>query len=444
MSEKKGNNRVVVGAVVACCIIGAVGYHQYQSGEEGPVTGAQVDALVQEGVVAAPEKPEPAAPTALPRVSEPLIEETQPEEPREARIEPKAEPKPEIEKTEPALEEDVAAEESPPAAAATQPALAEPAEIEAAVITAPTTDEPAPLAIETETQPAPETPVQQAEAPQPEPSEAPAPKPVEIEPQFDLIRIDRSGSGLIAGRATPDTDIEIVNEGSVVGRARTGGDGAFVAYVTVDPGIAAQELAAKAAGDEATTASVAAPVVVVASADEDAAPVIFQPSEAGVRLIQPTARADDASVTLDTISYDAEGFVTFAGRARQAAAIRLYLDGALTLETRAADDGSWRVNAGSAVAPGVYTLRVDQLDETGAVTSRLETPFLREQITEGELGDNQLTVQTGNNLWKLAESVYGAGTRYTLIYQANRDSIRDPDLIYPGQIFRLPDAAPSQ
>ena len=38
----------------------------------------------------------------------------------------------------------------------------------------------------------------------------------------------------------------------------------------------------------------------------------------------------------------------------------------------------------------------------------------------------------------------GAGTRYTLIYQANRDSIRDPDLIYPGQIFRLPDAAPSQ
>jgi len=92
----------------------------------------------------------------------------------------------------------------------------------------------------------------------------------------------------------------------------------------------------------------------------------------------------------------------------------------------------------------VYTLRVDQVDETGAVTSRLETPFKREDIVEGDLGDNTLTVQTGNNLWKLAEGLYGAGVRYTLIYQANRDTIRDPDLIYPGQVFKLPDEAPSQ
>ncbi len=172
-----------------------------------------------------------------------------------------------------------------------------------------------------------------------------------------------------------------------------------------------KKLFAQAAGDQTSVATIATPVVVVTSADEDAEPVIFQPSEDGVRLIQPTSRPDDASVTLDSISYDAQGQVTFSGRARQSAATRLYLDDQLTLETRAADDSSWRAIAGEAIAPGVYTLRVDQLNAAGAVTSRLETPFLREQIVEGDLGDNKLTVQTGNNLWKLAEGIYGAGTK---------------------------------
>ncbi len=47
-------------------------------------------------------------------------------------------------------------------------------------------------------------------------------------------------------------------------------------------------------------------------------------------------------------------------------------------------------------------------------------------------------IQPGNNLWRIARRTYGYGIRYTVIYQANREQIRDPDLIYPGQIFVLP------
>ena len=45
---------------------------------------------------------------------------------------------------------------------------------------------------------------------------------------------------------------------------------------------------------------------------------------------------------------------------------------------------------------------------------------------------------TGRPLWRIARRVYGEGTRYAVIYQANRDMIRDPDLIYPGQVFAVP------
>lgn len=409
MSGSGSVNGLVVGGFVLCCVIGAAGYFAYQPSGNDEVVGAQQNALVKPDPVIKPADPEPTVETPKveeAKVSEPLVEveaETPPPTP-----EPVPQPEPEPVKP---LE----------------------------------TETPAPEVVETpQAEPEPAPTVEAKVEPEPEPVAELEPDNTDIPPVFDLIRIDRSGAGLIAGRATPDTDIEIVNEGSVVGTARTGRDGAFVAYITVDPSIAAQELIAQAAGDQTSVATIATPVVVVTSADEDAEPVIFQPSEDGVRLIQPTSRPDDASVTLDSISYDAQGQVTFSGRARQSAAIRLYLDDQLTLETRAADASSWRAIAGEAIAPGVYTLRVDQLNAAGTVTSRLETPFLREQIVEGDLGDNKLTVQTGNNLWKLAEGIYGAGTRYTLIYQANRDSIRDPDLIYPGQIFKLPDAAPTQ
>jgi nucleoid-associated protein YgaU len=50
-----------------------------------------------------------------------------------------------------------------------------------------------------------------------------------------------------------------------------------------------------------------------------------------------------------------------------------------------------------------------------------------------------MVVQPGQNLWRIARHTYGRGVRYTVIYAANRDTIRDPRLIYPGQVFALPD-----
>ncbi|WP_457105500.1 LysM peptidoglycan-binding domain-containing protein [Methylobacterium sp. P5_C11] len=45
----------------------------------------------------------------------------------------------------------------------------------------------------------------------------------------------------------------------------------------------------------------------------------------------------------------------------------------------------------------------------------------------------------GDNLWTISRRTYGEGERYTLIYDANQDQVRDPDLIYPGQVLALPD-----
>ena len=87
----------------------------------------------------------------------------------------------------------------------------------------------------------------------------------------------------------------------------------------------------------------------------------------------------------------------------------------------------------------LHTLRIDRLDEGGAVKARVETPFARAEAIPFDSDLRLVLVQPGNSLWRIARRTYGRGIRYTVIYEANRRQIRDPDLIYPGQIFRLPD-----
>ncbi len=53
----------------------------------------------------------------------------------------------------------------------------------------------------------------------------------------------------------------------------------------------------------------------------------------------------------------------------------------------------------------------------------------------------RIVIQPGNNLWTLSREIYGYGRNYTVIYEANKDQIRNPRLIYPGQIFTAPVAA---
>ena len=47
-------------------------------------------------------------------------------------------------------------------------------------------------------------------------------------------------------------------------------------------------------------------------------------------------------------------------------------------------------------------------------------------------------IQKGDTLWKVATEFYGNGSKYTAIFEANREVIKNPDLIYPGQKIRIP------
>ena len=71
--------------------------------------------------------------------------------------------------------------------------------------------------------------------------------------------------------------------------------------------------------------------------------------------------------------------------------------------------------------------------------ARIETPLARVKPEELLIGEAKIVVQPGNSLWRIARRAYGGGIYFSVIYDANRANIRNPDLIYPGQVFSIPD-----
>jgi nucleoid-associated protein YgaU len=68
-----------------------------------------------------------------------------------------------------------------------------------------------------------------------------------------------------------------------------------------------------------------------------------------------------------------------------------------------------------------------------------ETPAPASTTTDAVVPSvNTATVIHGDSLWRISRKIFGQGIRYTLIYEANATQIRNPDLIYPGQVFVVP------
>lgn len=166
----------------------------------------------------------------------------------------------------------------------------------------------------------------------------------------------------------------------------------------------------------------------------------------GVKVIQDDKRSDD-ELALDSIAYDPLGNVTVGGRSNPSGLVRFYINNEAVSATKTNEAGYWEADL-SDIIPGTYTLRIDELSLKGDVISRLESPFKREDRerlanliapSTSPVRINIVTVQPGNTLWAIARKRYGDGLLYVQVFEANRDKIKNPDLIYPGQLFDLPD-----
>ena len=296
-------------------------------------------------------------------------------------------------------------------------------------------------------------------APLPDEGEAPKAEPGPTPPSFDVVRIERDGALVAAGRSPRGSRVFLLRDGKVEAEAEADRRGNWVLILDrpLPPGDHELLLEARLPSGETIRSS----ELVVASVPgqgrpdggqegtgqaqgTEAAVAIAVPQEGGGARVLQGQDAEESEglrtlgLSILSVDYDADGFIKVAGLGTPEATILAYLDNAPIGRTEVAADERWLIAPEKAVEEGLYQLRIDQLNEAGEVVARLETVFARTLFIADLPLERMVVVQPGNSLWRLARRLYGEGILYSVIYDANQDQIRDPDLIYPGQIFLAP------
>ncbi|MGD9614613.1 MAG: LysM peptidoglycan-binding domain-containing protein [Alphaproteobacteria bacterium] len=280
-------------------------------------------------------------------------------------------------------------------------------------------------------------------------------------PSFDIVSVDRSGQAVIAGRAAPGDRVRVLDGETPIGEVRADARGEWVLVPQTPMAAGDRQLGVEAiaAKDGAVRRS---PDVVALSvmphepaqngrstggrlAGGTATLAVLLPGEPGVpaRILQrPEAAAGDRKLSLDAADYGAPDRLVLSGSAEPRARLNIYAGGRLLGSATADDAGKWVLRSAYRQPAGGIELRLDQLAADGSIARRVAAPLNvppvsltgRDAIRDGDT----YVVARGNSLWLIARRAYGQGLRYTAIYAANQDTIRDPHRIYPGQELRLP------
>jgi len=220
-----------------------------------------------------------------------------------------------------------------------------------------------------------------------------------------------------------------------------------------------------------TRAATAAPAVsppASGARDEGSAALATAQAEANAVAAAPAVSprspdTDEPVPVFDIARIERTGDAVIAGRAAPGAIVELLRNGERH-DRAVADQSGQFVMVPPRLPPGDYelTLRSRQPDgkqatskqsvvvalaevesSSGAVRSRAEVPFT--PLSDGGSPSAVVVpkiattvVSRGDSLWRISRVTYGAGMRYAVVYKANQDQIRNPNRIYPGQIFVLP------
>ncbi|SON55932.1 LysM domain/BON superfamily protein [Hartmannibacter diazotrophicus] len=243
-----------------------------------------------------------------------------------------------------------------------------------------------------------------------------------------------------------ETSAEVSTSVETPGQPAEGGPTSVVTATLSSPGASTSTSKPTPAGtEESSTAN--GQIVASANPDASASPV-----------------QSDGSVTVEAVEIE-NGKTLYAAGAGKGR-IFIYIDDAFAGETDTADKSRWifRKSLSEPPSSGAHRLRADVVDSDGQVLSRAEVSFTgapegeegvysaaisgtgSAQATAGEglsgearvAPPEKIIIREGDNLWTISRRIYGFGGRFSTIYQANTDQIRNPDLIYPGQVFVVP------
>lgn len=302
-------------------------------------------------------------------------------------------------------------------------------------------------------------------------------------PTFDVVRVEPGGEAVVAGRAAPQSQVTLHSGERLLGQSGADADGNFVILPqALSPGEHVLSLRARLGEQEVASQQTVTMVVpqrggggAIAALDAPNQPtrVLSSDKPADKPADTPGSSADGVKgLRIASVEAMAGGGAFMSGEAPAGAPVRLYLNDSFVAAVTSGPDGKWSVRIGQGMQPGAYNVRADVIGADGKPLGRVEAPFdlplamagaattaasppaqsaasaqppAAAQQKDQSAPDAAVVadlrtarVERGDSLWRISRNIYGEGFRYTQIYDANTGQIRNPNVIFPGQVLVVP------
>ena len=288
--------------------------------------------------------------------------------------------------------------------------------------------------------------------------------------KIDLARVKPDGSAVFAGTAAPDAKIRILEGDILLGKTSANANGEWVIVlekslaagqhlisVAMEGSDGASEMADHSLAVEIYQDTETKPLVALLPETATEVPVLIQ-SPDDVDRSKPAEAASGSAIpeTVETVSAKAQAKSQIAALVPSAIvwrdASRIMISGTSRGGVRVSvndakgqfgealvlADGEWQVSGSLDIDIAVNHLRFALFDDANQTIARYDLPIKARDLAKGKNGLPLIVVNEGDMLWRIAYHQLGEGIKYVDIVRHNKQDITDPDLIYPKQIFAVP------
>lgn len=252
-------------------------------------------------------------------------------------------------------------------------------------------------------------------------------------PTFDIVRIEKDGDVVIAGRWLPHQNISIMVNNKIVATERTDYAGEFV-YTTSTAWKPGNYTIALLGAEPEVKSSDKVFVYISDAGVENSVSLLM--TKEGSTLLQAPAMLRDGDLAVSKIDYLDTGRIVVSGDGLPRLRVSLALDGEYMGFARVSDYRHFGLGAdvGELESGKEYELAVRMHDGDGRTIGTVLHKFVMPEMTGDD--DTYYTVRRGDCLWIIARNFLRRGVLFSVI--AERNAIQNPDLIYPKQLLQIP------
>ena len=291
-------------------------------------------------------------------------------------------------------------------------------------------------------------------------------KPIEVKPsreetaetiKLEVVRVRPDGSLVVAGKGLPNSKIEVISNSEIIAITTSDKIGDFVAVPQKQLKSGEYFLSFRQTTEDNKVVIANKSLAINVTGKKDDVPIVAivdSQGNLGAKVIQaPGLEKKEKSIKINkqinaktiqepqikilAITHDSKaGQLVLSGIAYNGVQVNAGFTGKETSSTKIIND-EWTLSIPGKLIAGKQKVFAVLLGKNGKVLSE-NSIIISGKSIENANGKTLIIVQKGDALWNIAYQRLGLGNRYIDIVDLNKDKIKNPDLIYPKQLFVIP------